>query len=186
MTGSRSGSLEIPWPSWLAKVYASAITALVVSALITGGATPWRLALAGCAVVVAWAGCITPLPELHLVGALATVVLTTLLATAAQDVILFVVVITCAGSAIEEELVPSGGIAALAVVLIFARAATLHINEGIVSWAPWPVGYAAAWAGGLFVRSQVALAAQLQANQEVVSAKAAAEERRRLAREIHD
>lgn len=81
---------------------------------------------------------------------------------------------------------------ALAVALVSMGVAisTVHMEAGEPGgWAhalPWYIGVTAGWCGGFFLQSQLRVMEKLKAAQADLARKAAAEERQRIAHEIHD
>ena len=51
---------------------------------------------------------------------------------------------------------------------------------------PWLIGFVLTWGGGAMVRAQVELLGKLRAAQDALATQAATDERRRIARELHD
>jgi signal transduction histidine kinase len=100
----------------------------------------------------------------------------------ANDAGPFFLVLLCAE--MGSRLVPAG-----AIVVLGAALATML---GIELWAQyddslvWFIGIALGWAGGFSVQSQFRLMVQMKTSQETRAARAVAEERARIAREIHD
>lgn len=75
---------------------------------------------------------------------------------------------------------------------VFWALAAMGLMVGVDVWGPydqsypWFIGIALAWGGGMMVRAQMRLLTQLRAAQEDLAARAATDERRRIARELHD
>jgi len=78
--------------------------------------------------------------------------------------------------------VTAGGIAAATPVLI----AALQAPEDSISPAIWVGGVAVPWAIGFLVRRQEQLSEQLRAARQELAERAVDEERRRIARDVHD
>jgi signal transduction histidine kinase len=98
------------------------------------------------------------------------------------DVAPFFLVLLCAEMASRLSL--PGGVVVLGASLAAVVGAEVwgQVNESFV----WLVGIALGWAGGFAVQTQFRLTAQIRASQATVAARAVAEERARIAREIHD
>ena len=60
------------------------------------------------------------------------------------------------------------------------------VGDGYPRAPGWLIGMLFAWAGGLAVRKQMETEVRLRSAQDDLAAQAAAEERRRIAREVHD
>lgn len=95
--------------------------------------------------------------------------------------LLLLLLVVCAGYQAPrgEGLVVNG--AACAVVFVAAVQAR-HLEEAFI----WCVGLTLGWAFGHSSRLQVEAMARLRAAQDTLAQQAAAEERRRVAREVHD
>jgi signal transduction histidine kinase len=74
----------------------------------------------------------------------------------------------------------------------FWMVAAMGLIAGMDVWGkynqsyPWYIGIALAWGGGMLVRTQMRLLTQLRAAQADLATRAATDERRRIARELHD
>ncbi|MGH3278255.1 MAG: sensor histidine kinase [Trebonia sp.] len=69
------------------------------------------------------------------------------------------------------------------LVLFTVQLAAIRPDPG---WGPWLVGSTLLLLGGLLLRSQLGLVAQLRAAQAGLAARARAEERNRISRDLHD
>jgi len=87
-----------------------------------------------------------------------------------------------------SEMAASGPIADGA----FWTVASMGLIAGMDVWGkynqsyPWYIGLALGWGGGMIVRQQMRLLTELRAAQAGLAARAATDERRRIAREVHD
>jgi len=177
----------LSWPRWVGMAFAAATTLCAGLSLGFVSLNAPNLALVALIVASAWIGCLDRLaPRTELLGKAAVVLASVALAGNPGTPVLFVVCIIVGDAAIERPLRQSGALFGLAVVSLLVRAATVGGHFTPLDYLPWPLGFSCSWAGGLFVGTQVKLNAQLRANQADVAARAATDERRRLAREIHD
>lgn len=172
---------------WQPFVFTAIIAALAAVTLLSGPFSGWCAAGAAVAVGTAFIGCLVQ-PRFNAVTAAIIIVSATVASHAGNSVMLFSVVIMCGGVAVEESFTVASAELGLAMVSIAVGIAVAGGNAAanVGTYLAWPLGYTAAWAGGLFVKSQMQLAASLRSQQEVVASEAALNERRRLAREIHD
>jgi signal transduction histidine kinase len=155
--------------------------------LVDIGATAPNLAVVGVTLAVVWGSCLRTVPgQPNILKALFLVVSCTVLASDPGAESLFVVCFACADTAVDAPMAQSGLVAAVALVSVIIRAATVGGRFHPLYYFPWPIAYAGCWLGGMFVRSQIMLAAELRSKQDLVASEAAINERRRLAREIHD
>ncbi len=170
----------VVWPRWVPFAYSALATVLVG---VTVALRPAGWPLGAAVLLIVWVGCLVRLPGARPVWIALLVAGCTLLATPNNNMVLFVVVVTCGEIAIELPVAPAAGLLALALVTLVARSALQsHLDYAV----PWGLGYLAMFGGATGARNQWRLTAELQANQGLVAAEAAATERRRLAREIHD
>lgn len=95
--------------------------------------------------------------------------------------LLLLILVVCAGfqAPLREGLLIN---AAACGVVVVAAAQARHVEEAFI----WSVGLTLGWAFGHSSRLQVEGMARLQAAQDLLAQQAAAEERRRVAREVHD
>ena len=187
MPAAHVGPNGYEWPWWAPVVYGTVTTIAVVLSLATVGTSAANLVLAGVILVVAWSSCLHFAPGLPtLLKAVVLVAACTALASDPGSETLFVVCFVCADIAVDAPAAPSGLVVAVALVGVVIRAATVGGHFHPIEYFPWPIAYLASWVGGLFVRSQMQLTAELRSKQDLVASEAAVNERRRLAREIHD
>jgi signal transduction histidine kinase len=94
----------------------------------------------------------------------------------------FFLVLLCAEMA--SRLKVAGALVVLSVALAVLAAVDLwgQYDDSFI----WFIGITLGWAGGFSAQSQFRLMAQMKASQETMAARAVAEERARIAREIHD
>jgi signal transduction histidine kinase len=179
-----SGSFD--WPRWASVAYGVVATVAIVLTVIDVGQGLGQLALAGLIVVVFWTGSLHPSADLNTARVVVLVGACILLATDPGSEVLFVVCMACAELAIEIPVKKSAPVVGFAVAAVVVRALTVGPRFHPIEYFPWPIAFVGSWVGGLFFSSQSRLNAELRANQTNVASQAAADERRRLAREIHD
>jgi signal transduction histidine kinase len=98
------------------------------------------------------------------------------------DIAPFFLVYLAASSSIEGPAWVSGVVVAASVAMLVLLDLTGQFNDVYV----WVLGIVAAWAGGAASAKQQRLIDELRAAEAELATRAAAEERRRIAREIHD
>jgi signal transduction histidine kinase len=171
---------------WTPLVVTAIITVLATETVLTGPMSPWCVAGAAVTVGVALVGCFVHLARLNPVKVGVIIVAATLASRVGNSVMLFTVVIVLASVAVEESYRVALAELGLAIGSLLVAIVAAGRAGDPTAYIAWPLGYGLGWAGALFVKSQMQLAASLQRQHEVVASEAALHERRRLAREIHD
>lgn len=186
------GDVEIDLPWWL-PVFSAAIPSAVALAALHNGrpgwSTSWAAVLAGTAVlpfVLDALDLAVPfrlsLPTWLFVPVVVAPVTLLLLRPAALDLIPFILVFLCAEMATRLDGLARFGVALLCVgVMVGIEAAGVFDGAFI-----WVVGILFGWGGGFLVQQMMSLTTRLKEAQADLAQKAAADERSRIAREIHD
>lgn len=169
------------WP-WVGVGVATLVTGLATWGFFQGQLSALRLVLAIAITLAFWTDVVTFLPRLIFLPAMILAAIG--MGGQGNSVSIFIVVVCCGAAATTGTLVEALVTLAVALGAVAVRAATSRY--GLVDFIIWPVGFASAFASGLTIRTLLNLNARLRASQATVSAQAATEERRRLAREVHD
>lgn len=170
------------WPRSSGVVSALVGTTLVVVGLAQFPITPTHLVGAVVVAALLWADVVRFLPRwllgpLVCAGAVAV-------GGRGDDVALFLVVLATGEVATTGSLFDTLVTVGVAYAALLARALTA--TQGINNFGPWGLGVLLAASGGSAIRGLMRLNTQLREAQTTVASQAAADERRRLAREIHD
>jgi signal transduction histidine kinase len=173
-------------PGWLPVASASAATLLTALTLPFVGVSIGNLVLMAVIVGLTWLGCVFRPREHRVFGEVVIVAASLALASNPGSPVLFLVCIICAGATVEHAAREAGAVVGTALLAVLVRAATVGGIFGPLDYFPWPLGFVCSAVGGLFVGAQMRLTAELRSKQTLVASEAAADERRRLAREIHD
>jgi len=187
MADSHPGTDRFPWPGWVPVLFATVTTVAVLLTIADEGISGSNLALAALILGLTWAGCVIVAPGAPATAKAAVLVVAcAALASDPGSEVLLVACIACAEAAIDASTAASAAVLGLALASVIARALAVGGQFSPIEYFPWPIAMAASWLGGMFVRSQMRLNAELRAKQNAVASEAAGHERRRLAREIHD
>lgn len=177
----------VEWPRWVPWVAAGTAVALAAAALLERGALLppdwWSIGFVSLA-VAPW---ITDLWGLDLPRPVfAAVVLGALMGLLAQpahvDLTVFLLVLLVAQTAATTPFA-TGTVVALASI---GGVVGFDLFGGYDDSLPWVFGIMFGWAGGLMARLQLRLLQETRAAQATLAEQAAGEERRRIAREVHD
>lgn len=181
--------LQYPFPAWVRYVDAAIPVSLAVAvsiqrdalvplrwpALIAGlAAAPWVLGL----FIEGHRAIFRPLGALVVLGAVVVLVLD----PADPDMAAFFLVYLVAHEALVAPKWESAVVLGASVTLMVSVELAGRFTGSFI----WVLGFVVAWAGGLAVRSQLQLVSDLETAQSALAEQAVAEERQRIAREIHD
>lgn len=179
----------VEWPRWVPLVAAGGALSMGVAAILERDALfPPDWSSLGL-VVLAIAPWISDLLGVNLprlvfaavvLGAVGALVATP--GSGHVDMIPFLLVFLAAEIAATAPLATGALTAAAAIGLVLG----FELFGGQDDSLPWFFGISFGWAGGFMVRQQVRLLQETRAAQATLTEKAAGEERRRIAREVHD
>jgi signal transduction histidine kinase len=185
------------FPRWVLVLSAVIGFTGTIASLAEGGITPLRMVFTAGA-LLPWAcdAGIVAFPRLslwtrdqalHLYGAPAIAVPSLLLLAKDPSNIGHLVLIYLVGEwATHSRPRASVTIFGAAAAGIAARMVTAHGHGLAQAWQSWLIGIGCAWAVGTVFQSQVRLITRLRAAQASLAEQVAADERRRIAREVHD
>ncbi|MHB8467956.1 MAG: sensor histidine kinase [Acidimicrobiales bacterium] len=173
----------IQWAAWGGVVSWLIATTVLAIGLSQRSITVWVI-VAAVAIEAVFIGDIVTFMPRWIIGVVACIG-AVMIGSRGDNLALFLLVLgageaATTGSTIDAGLTVSAAIAALSVRIAVSS------HYGANNYASWFFGTAAAAASGLVIRALLRLNARLNAAQATVAAQATIEERRRLAREIHD
>jgi signal transduction histidine kinase len=178
---SKSSAVDpdgLAWPRWVGVGAAILATLLVFPTSLDAV----KIIAAVVVAAVFWLDCVVFLPRwvIGIVG----VVGATVIAQHGGDVVLFLVILTAGEVGVTGSLVDTVITVVVGLAAIGVRDATRTIPTD--QFASWYIGTVVATVSMRALRGALSLNAQLRAAQAKIAAEAATDERRRLAREIHD
>lgn len=183
----QASRMPVPWSSRFDRLLAAGVVGLaVVIAVLRGPSDPVREALLLALAVSPWVVlAVRPLPLRPWIRGLPTLAGVGALLTDQLDhepsPLLLLILVVCVGFDAEVRESLAVNLAVCALLLTSATASGL-LEDAFI----WCVGITLGWAFGHSSRRQAEALSRLEAAQDSLAEQAAAEERRRVAREVHD